>query len=189
MSRTARPGEWIARGRRCLYTSEWVNVWMYDVELPDGSVIQHHVLQLPRRSVAVVVIDRTGQVLLIWRYRFITDSWGWEVPAGWVEDGELPIVAARREVEEETGWTPTDMTELVSYKALPGLSDHHFTVFLARGASQLSDTAPDSSETTRVEWVPITEFGRLIRQGLVTDGPSLTALGLALALSDLHPGR
>lgn len=60
---------------------------------------------MPRRSVGTVVVDGNGNTLLIWRHRFITDRWGWEVPAGWAEPGEDLAEAARREIVEETGWT------------------------------------------------------------------------------------
>ena len=46
---------------------------------------------------------------MLWRHRFITDSWGWEIPAGGVDAGETPEDAAAREVLEETGrieWLP-----------------------------------------------------------------------------------
>jgi 8-oxo-dGTP pyrophosphatase MutT (NUDIX family) len=33
---------------------------------------------------------------MIWRHRFITDTWGWEVPAGWADDGEEPEDNIRR---------------------------------------------------------------------------------------------
>jgi len=82
---------WSVHGRRTIYESEWVNVYLGDVELPDGQHIDHHVLTFPKASqTAVVLNDARDHVLLIWRHRYITDTWGWEVPAGWVEPGEEP---------------------------------------------------------------------------------------------------
>ena len=49
-------------------------------------------------------------MLLLWRHRFITDTWGWEIPAGRVEAGEALEDAARREAIEETGWAPDRCT-------------------------------------------------------------------------------
>jgi 8-oxo-dGTP pyrophosphatase MutT (NUDIX family) len=172
---------WTVHGRHALYESDWVNLWLEDVELPNGQRLQHHVLRMPRRSVTVVVLDEDGEhVLLLWRHRFITDTWGWEVPAGWTEGDEAPEEAARREVEEETGWTPSSLTQLTTYYAIPGLADLHFTMFRSDGARRLG--APrDSSEASRVEWIPIADLRKLVDEGHITDGPSLTALSYALA--------
>ncbi len=172
---------WTVHGRRLLYESEWVNLWIEAVELPDGRRLDHHVLRMPRRSVTVVVMSEDREsVLLLWRHRFITDTWGWEVPAGWTDGDESLENAARREVEEETGWTPTSLTRLTSYYAMPGLADHHFTVFCADGARELG-VGPDGAETSRVEWIPIANLRKLINEGHLTDGPSLMALSFALA--------
>jgi hypothetical protein len=98
--------KWTVHGRRTLYESDWVNLSLEDVELAEGRRLEHHVIRMPRQSVAVVVRDDADRVLLLWRHRFITDTWGWEIPAGWADPGEAAEDAARREVEEETGWTP-----------------------------------------------------------------------------------
>ena len=172
--------EWKVHGRRMPYTSDWVSVELADVELPDGRRFEHHVLRIPRHSVTVVVTDDQGRVLLLWRHRFTIDRWGWEVPAGWADAGEPPERAARREVEEETGWRPGPLRRLCSYYALPGISDQAFTVFHAHGATY-QGPPPDRSEASRVAWVPLASLKKLVAEGLLSDGPSLTALSFALA--------
>jgi 8-oxo-dGTP pyrophosphatase MutT (NUDIX family) len=172
--------KWRVHGRRPLYESEWVNLWLEDVEVEDGKRLQHHVLRMPRQSVAVVVMDDDERVLLMWRHRFITNTWGWEVPAGWVDEGETPIEAARREVEEETGWTPNTLAQLCTYYAVPGIADLHFTLFRADGARHLGEPS-DTTEAARVEWVPASNIRKLIEEGQITDGPTLMALSYALA--------
>jgi 8-oxo-dGTP pyrophosphatase MutT (NUDIX family) len=171
---------WTVHGRRPVYESPWVNVWLDDVETPDGRRFEHHVLRMPRRSITVVVLNKLDQVLLIWRHRFITDAWGWEIPAGWTDGEESPIAAAAREAEEETGWRPAPLTELVSYNALSGISDMRFTAYLARGATYIGEPA-DPSESSRVGWLPLDEVPRVMRDGMISDGPSLTALAYYLA--------
>jgi hypothetical protein len=87
---------WHVHDRRQVYGSEWVDVWIDDVELPGGRRIAHHVLTFPRQSVIAVVVDGRERVLLIWRHRHITDAWGWEVLAGWADPGEdLAATAAQ----------------------------------------------------------------------------------------------
>ena len=171
---------WKVHGRRRVYRSEWVNVWLDEVELPDGRRFDHHVLRMPRRSVAVVVLDDADRVLLLWRHRFITDTWGWEVPAGWVDESESPVEAGRREMEEETGWRPGPLHKMCEYRALPGISDQQFTVLWADAATHQGEPA-DGFEAARVEWMPLSRIRDLIEKGLITDGPSVTALSYAIA--------
>jgi hypothetical protein len=76
---------------------------------------------------------------------------------------------------EETGWRPAPLTELVSYNALSGISDMRFTAYPACGATYIGEPI-DPSESRRVEWLPLGEVPRLVRDGMISDGPSLTAL-------------
>jgi 8-oxo-dGTP pyrophosphatase MutT (NUDIX family) len=114
-------------------------------------------------------------VLLLWRHRFITDTWGWEVPAGRIDDGEAAADAAAREVLEETGWRVDAVRPMCTTQPTNGLSDHEFLLFEATGATHVGDPV-DAFEAERVEWVPVDEVRRLVRDGEVRDGLSLTAL-------------
>jgi 8-oxo-dGTP pyrophosphatase MutT (NUDIX family) len=70
------------------------------------------VLRLPRAAV-VVVLNDYGEVLMMWRHRFIIDRWVWELPGGYIDDEqEDPAITAAREVEEETGWRPGPLRRL-----------------------------------------------------------------------------
>jgi 8-oxo-dGTP pyrophosphatase MutT (NUDIX family) len=172
---------WRVHSRRVIYESGWVNLYVDDVELPDGHHVAHHVLDMPRRSVGAIVVDHQGRTLLVWRHRFITDKWGWEVPAGWVDPGEDPEFAVRREIEEETGWRPGLVERLIEYHPLSGLSSMHYTVFLASDAERISEP-PDSNEISRVEWVPLADIPMMAAKGQIADGPSLLILGYYLGV-------
>src|SRR4051794_32015702 len=130
---------WTVHGERSLYESGWVNLRMVDVEVPGGPRFDHHVVRIPRPAAGTVVVDPDRGVLLLWRHRFITDTWGWEVPAGRVDEGETPGQAARRETLEETGWRPGPLRPLVSYRPLIGTCDQTFHVFVADGATHVGD--------------------------------------------------
>jgi 8-oxo-dGTP pyrophosphatase MutT (NUDIX family) len=119
-------------------------------------------------------------VLLLWRHRFITDEWGWEIPAGRVDDGEDAAGAAAREVEEETGWRPGPLRPLLSYNVASGITDHHFDAFLADGATYVGDPV-DAYEAERIEWLPLDALKAALRAGEFKDGPGLTAISYALA--------
>jgi 8-oxo-dGTP pyrophosphatase MutT (NUDIX family) len=177
--------EWIEHGERSLYESPWVSLRLVDVEVPGGARFDHHVVRRPRPACGVVVHDADRGVLLLWRHRFITRSWGWEIPAGGVEVGETLADAAAREVLEETGWQAGPLTHLFGYHPANGLLDHRFEVFAADGATQVGEPT-DPSEADRVEWVPVGRVRELVREQVV-DGLSLT--GLLWWLSTQGSGR
>lgn len=162
-------------GSRTLYDSPWVGLALVDVEVPEGPRFEHHVVRLPRPAAGCVVHDPGRGVLLLWRHRFITGTWGWEVPAGGVDIGEAAAQAAAREVLEETGWRPGPLRPLHGYHPSNGLSDQRFELFTASGATHVGAPS-DPGESSRVEWVPVPEVRALVRRGEVQDGLSVTAL-------------
>jgi 8-oxo-dGTP pyrophosphatase MutT (NUDIX family) len=170
---------WTVHGERSLYESEYMNLRLVDVELPSGARFEHHVLRFPREAAATVVHDPNRGILLLRRHRFVTDSWGWEIPGGRVDEGETPADAAARETLEETGWRPGLLRHLFSYHPAPGGVDQRFHVFAADGA--VEEGTPDVDEAERVEWVPLDGVRERVRAGDVTDGYSLTALLWVLA--------
>lgn len=167
--------KWDVHGERAVYDSDWVRLTLADVELPDGHRFDHHVVRMPAAASGVVVTDPDRGVLLLWRHRFITDTWGWEIPAGRIDPGETPEQAGARETLEETGWRPGPLRPLTTYHPLNGTSDATFHLFTADGAVHEGEPS-DPYESERIEWVPWTKVLEEIAAGRVTDGLSLTAL-------------
>jgi 8-oxo-dGTP pyrophosphatase MutT (NUDIX family) len=171
---------WTVHGERDLYRSEWVSLTLADIELPDGTRFEHHVVRMPAEASGVVVEDEQRGVLLLWRHRFATDSWGWEVPAGRIDPGESPEAAGRRETLEETGWQPGPLTHLTTYFPHNGTSDATFHLFRADGASYVGEPS-DPFESERIEWRTWPQVRAAVSAGEVRDGLSLTALLWRLA--------
>jgi 8-oxo-dGTP pyrophosphatase MutT (NUDIX family) len=176
----AEHGYWKIHREWTLYSSDWVALHMADVERPDGSRIDHHLVRVPHAASATIVhVD--GRVLVMWRHRFISDTWGWEIPAGKVDAGETPAEAAARETLEETGWQPGPLTHLVSYHPTNGLTDQYFHVFLATEATYVGEPS-DPNEAARIEWLPVDEVADLLRRGEFGDGLSFSSVAWWLAV-------
>ncbi|MEU7835398.1 MULTISPECIES: NUDIX hydrolase [unclassified Nonomuraea] len=165
---------WQVHSEEPLYTDRWLDVRVADVELPDGRHLDHRLIRTASGAGAVVTDDQ-GRVLLIWRHRFITDTWGWEIPTGRIEEGEEPIVAAAREVEEETGWRPGPLRPLLYTQPSNGISDSAQHVFRADGARHIGPPA-EPWEAERIEWVPLTDVRRLIDKRGIVCGTTMNAL-------------
>jgi len=78
---------WTVHSEKSLYTDPWLDIRIADVELPDGRHVDHRLIRTPPGAGAVVT-DGNDNVLLLWRHRFITGSWGWEIPFGKTDEGE-----------------------------------------------------------------------------------------------------
>ncbi|NKE62303.1 NUDIX hydrolase [Lentzea sp. PSKA42] len=176
--------QWTVHGTRRIYESEWMSVDLDDVEVPQGARFEHHVVRLPHPSTAVVVVDNDN-VLLMWRHRFTTDAWGWEIPAGRAEANETVETAAIRETEEETGYK-VSVEPLVTINPLNGLSSHTTHIFV--GTEAVKTGEPDPAEAARIEWVPLNEIPAYIRKGLVPCGITLAALTTYLTLRTTSSG-
>lgn len=179
---------WRVRSERTLYESLWVSLGLADVELPDGTRLDHHLVRFPRMAAAAVVVDPERGVLLIHRHRFIPDVWGWEVPAGRIEAGEGVVEAAAREALEETGWRPGPGSVLGGGFAAPGMADLRHEIALFEGAERVGEPE-DPNEADRVDWTPVERVVPLIQAGEIPDAFTQQALLLALALGRLHAGE
>lgn len=172
---------WIVHGERYVYESDWMSMSLVEVEPPGTEAFEHHVVRMPRPASGTVVWDPDrAAVLLLWRHRFITDRWGWEIPAGGLEVGESPEAGAVREAVEESGWRPRALELIASYNPMPGGVDQVFHLFLADGADEVG-LPTDPTESERVEWVPLTTIREALVDGRIVEGMTLTALSLALA--------
>lgn len=164
---------WTVHSEQPLYQDEWLDVRLADVEIPGGRRLGHRLIRTPPGAGAVV-LDR-HRVLLIWRHRFITDSWGWEIPMGRVDPGEQPCEAAAREVEEETGWRPGPLRPLIYSQPTSGLSDSQHHIFRADEATHIGPPT-DRWESERIAWVPLTDIRRLIDEREIVGGTTMVAL-------------
>ena len=179
-SETRRASEWTIHGERIIDDTRRAVLSVASVELPDGVRFEQYVLRVPAAAM-VIVLDEADRVLMMWRHRFIVDRWVWELPGGYLDPDEDPATCAAREVEEETGWQPGPMTELLRFQPMVGTVDQPNIIFLARGAEQTS-TALDVNEAEQIGWIPLSEVQDRIRTGEIIGAGSVAGL-LALLLA------
>jgi 8-oxo-dGTP pyrophosphatase MutT (NUDIX family) len=182
-----RDRPWINHGTiETIYSSWWLTLNLDKVEKPDGSVVEHEVVIGPDAAGMVVVDDDRG-VLMIWRHRFMPDTWGWEIPGGAVDRGEEAEVAARRECLEETGWEVTGPVQHLSrHHPSCGLVNQTFDLYLATGARHHGEPT-DLNEARSVAWRSFDQVAGALIDGSISDG--FTQLAIALALGRTGRGH
>ncbi|CAN5369328.1 NUDIX hydrolase [soil metagenome] len=175
---------------RQIYDGRIVNLNVDTVRFPDGSTGE---LEMIRHSGAAAVLPlldegdgEEPQVVLIRQYRYATDGYIYEVPAGRPDaPGEEWELCARRELEEETGLRAGRLQRLTTIYTTPGFTDERIHLFLATELTEGAQSR-DQDEFMEVVRMPLSEALALIRDGEIVDAKSICTLlyaaGFVLAL-------
>jgi len=161
--------------RSVIYEHPWVNLYVDRVQFPGGRIVEeHHVLEFDWPAVAALVENDQGQVLLVHVYRYTTDSIEWGVPAGRMEQDETVLQAAEREAREETGYETSGHELVYTYYPTNGISNKVFHIVRCRAGPKAGEF--DRNEVQELRWASRAEISEMLRDGVVKDGLSLTAL-------------
>ena len=128
----------------------------------------------------VLPIRDDGHVVMEHIYRHPLGRWLLECPAGGL-DGEDPITAGRRELEEETGYRATSWEHVGSFFVASGHSNERMEVVVARGLSDDGRVDREHTEQIELEWLPLDVLIARARRGEIEDAPSALALLLYAA--------
>lgn len=176
---------WQTISSRTAYENPWITVREDEVTRPDGSLGIYGVVEVRQPAVFVVAMTDADEVVLVRLHRYTLGRDSLEVPAGG-SDGEDPLVAAQRELREETGLQAEQWQHLGGIDALNGVCDAPGHVFLARGLRPVEGSAMAEEGISDVLTVPWAELMDRLRSGEVRDAETLAALMLAMvALGDL----
>jgi ADP-ribose pyrophosphatase len=153
------------------------------VELPDGSRSTRDIAGHPG-AVAMVAIDPDDNVLLVRQWRHAIGQALLEIPAGSLDrhpDGTIEDheVAARRELEEETGYRAGSWRRLTSFWTAPGFASELMHLYLATDlvpAHPDERLGPDDDEHLRLERRTVAEALEAVERGEIADAKSILGL-------------
>ena len=130
---------------------------------------------------AILAVDGADQLTLVRQYRVPVAASMLELPAGFIDAGESPLEAARRELAEETGLHGGEWAEVAAFYTSSGFTDERVHLFLATGLEP-GEASPTEDEKLEVVRVPLAEVPGLI--GTCDDAKTL--IGLLLLVRDRH---
>lgn len=126
-------------------------------------------------SVVVMAVDDSEsepRILLLRQYRHAAEQYLWELCAGRVDEGESELVAAKRELHEETGYSARRWKRIFRYYASPGFMAETMAVYLARDL-QAGAAEPEEDEVIQAKFFPLSQVVKLILTGKILDGKTL----------------
>ncbi len=160
--------------RTVVYAGKIITVSSELAQLPDGGSGEFEVVRHPGGA-AAVALDRDGRVCLLRQYRHVVARWIWELPAGKLDHGEEPLLAARRELAEEAGLGARDWKPLGRILSSPGVFDEVIHLFMARDLDH-RPRRPDELELIEVHWLPLAEAVRRALSGEFEDAKTVIGL-------------
>lgn len=143
----------------------------------DGREYDFNVAESPD-GVVVVALTPGGDVVLVEQFRHPRRRVELELPAGIVDEGEVPAAAAARELREETGYEGGEPEMVGTLLLNPSWQDLRVHVAVVRGARRTADKDQDPGEDVRVRVFPTAEVRRMVRDGRLTSAVAVSALAL-----------
>ncbi len=157
-----------------IFTGKVFTVKTKQVILENGKEQRREVV-LHNGGASILPIDEEGNVYLIRQYRIAFDEEVLEIPAGKLEKGEDPFEAAKRELQEETGFTAKHYFDLGEMWPTVGYCGEKIYVYIATGLTK-GETNPDEDEFVTTVKMPFGEAYNMCMDGRIKDGKTLVAL-------------
>jgi ADP-ribose pyrophosphatase len=171
----------VLRERLLLDRSPWLKVVAQDVVLPDGSELEGFLLSPVRDYTMIFALTPEGRVPLVHQYKHGLRRAAYDLPAGYLDADEVPLVGAQRELLEETGLAAPRWEALASPPIDTNRNDNRAHLFLARDAHAVATPQLEASEAgLTVAFFDLPRLRDLWQHDDTLSLASSAAIGLAL---------
>ena len=165
----------VKTGSEEIFDGVILHVFKDTVALPNGNPAIREVIRHVG-AVGVIPVTDDGKVIIEKQFRYPLSSVITEIPAGKLDSfTEDRLSAAKRELEEETGYTAKEWVSMGDYYPTPAYCDERITLYLARGL-ELGQRHLDEDEFLNFEFVPLAELVDEVMAGRITDGKTQVAV-------------
>ncbi len=164
---------------RLIHDGRVVHLSVDRIRFPDGSEGELEIIRHRGASAVVPFLgnldDPDPELVLIHQYRYAAGGFIYEIPAGIPFDGESWEECARRELEEETGYSAQDLQPLTRLLTTPGFTNEEIHIFQATDLTK-GTVRRDEDEFIEVVELPLSKVLDLVRDGMIRDGKSLVGI-------------
>ena len=156
-----------------IYKGKVINLRCDDALLPNGQPCKREICEHSGGSCVLYVED--GKILFVRQYRYAYEESLYEIPAGKLEKGEDPILAAARELEEEAGVKAKGLELLYTCYPTPGYTNEKIYIYRANGGEKVTSHL-DEDEFLDVEYIPVEKVKTMLKNGEIRDAKTIIAL-------------
>lgn len=168
-------GSWQRLSSECRYENPWIQVFHEDVLTPGHTKGIYGRVHFRGTAIGIIPVDDEGNTWLVGQYRYTLHEYSWEIPMGGCPQGELPLVAAKRELAEETGLSAQNWQQIQRLHTSNSITDECGLVFLASQLTQ-GQMMLEPSEDITVKKISLKEAVEWVMEGKITDAISVAGL-------------
>jgi len=159
-----------------IFAGNIIDLQVDDVTLPDGNMSKREIVKHPG-AVAVIPITKDNKIVFVEQYRKPLEKSIVEIPAGKLEKGENPMIAAIRELEEETGYTTNNLSFITSFYTSPGFADELLHLYITDDIEKVENPAAgDEDEFVEVVELTLDEAKQYVEEERIHDAKTAYAV-------------
>lgn len=157
------------------YDNPWIKVSEYQVINPSGNQGIYGKVHFKNLAVGIVPIDEKGNIYLVGQFRYTLGKYSIEIPEGGSLGNQDPLVAAKRELEEETGIIAGSWEHILTMHLSNSVTDEKAIVYLA---SDLNFGNPKPEDTEKIDQicVPLDKACQMVLNHEITDSMSVSGI-------------
>ncbi|MFD2611916.1 NUDIX hydrolase [Paenibacillus gansuensis] len=156
-----------------IYQGKIISLQVDTVRLPNGNTSTREIVKHPGAVAVLALVD--GKMLVVEQFRKALEKSQVEIPAGKLDPGEDPLDAARRELEEETGYRAGSIRLLHSFYTSPGFADEIVHLYLAEDLT-VGEVNPDEDEFLEIEAITLEQAQQYMKEWRISDAKTITAV-------------
>ncbi len=137
-------------------------------------------VQHPGAAVVVPFLDK-NRVIMVNQPRFAIRQNTWEIPAGILNKGENPLLCAKRELEEETGFKAGKMKKIIAFYSSPGFLHEKMHLYKATNLKPVKMNL-DEYEDIKIKIFSKKQLLKMIKTGKIVDAKTIAALLFTLTI-------
>lgn len=170
---------WQTNSSEVIYENQWIRLCQDEVVTQTGKQLTYTYMELQNPSVFVVAVNAEKQILLQSVYRHPVRQRLWEIPAGFIDEGEEPQTAAKRELLEEAGLVSENWQHLGLARQITGSGNVPLHVFLATDVRSVGQATDEEEDIIDHQFKSLEEIESMIVHGTLVDSPVIAALYMA----------
>jgi ADP-ribose pyrophosphatase len=169
---------WKIRNTTILEKNNWITLRKDQCQTPSGHIIDDYYVMELQDVACAIAITKEKKILLIKEYKHGVKKRIVQLPCGYIDAGETPMEAAKRELLEETGYVSEKWTSLGENTGSPGRLNHYYHFFVAEDVERVQDPRLEVGEEAELMMCSFDEAEKVTKK-FPTDLVTPTGLFIA----------